>query len=153
MHRPPDAVPPSQSTGSSALRIGGGSGGGIGGATAEGAMAGATGMLAAASAAQRPPSRCMLIGQVHWPDRLRVPSVQGGAEEIGASAGRGGGACDGFATQVPFLNSCQGKHWLGSDCAIAGNELKKPSQLKMTAAAEKRVMLQTPVPSQTGGKY
>jgi hypothetical protein len=94
----------------------------------------------------------MSIGQVHWPDRLRVPSVQGGAEEIGASAGRGGGACDGFATQVPCLNSCQGKHWLGSDCAVAGNELKKTSQLEMTTAAEKRVMLQTPVPSQTGGK-
>jgi hypothetical protein len=94
----------------------------------------------------------MLIGQVHWPDRLRVPSVQGGAEEIGVSAGRGGGACDGLATHVPFLNSCQGKHWLESDCAIAGNELKKASQLKMTAAAEKRVMLQTPVPFQTGGK-
>src|SRR5262249_49258841 len=53
----------------------------------------------------------------------------------------GGGACDGFATQMPFLNSCQGKHWLGSDCAIAGNELKNARQLKMTAAAEKRVML------------
>jgi hypothetical protein len=39
------------------------------------------------------------------------------------------------------LNSCQGKHWPGSDCAIAGNELKKANQLKMTAAAEKRVML------------
>jgi hypothetical protein len=85
-----------------------------------------------------------LIGQAHWPDRLRVPPAQGGAEEIGASAGRGGGACDGFATQVPFLNSCQGKHWLESDCAIAGNELKKASQPKMTAAAEKRVMLKPP---------
>src|ERR1700761_5790048 len=124
----------------------------IGGAAAEGAMAGAAGMLTAASAVQRPPSRWVLIGQVHWPDRLRVPSAQGGAEEVAESAGSGGGGCDGFATQAPFLNSCHGKHWLGSDCAIAGNELKKPSQPKMTAAAEKRVMLQTPVPFQTGGK-
>src|SRR5581483_397785 len=113
----------------------------MGGAIAAGAMAGA-GVLIDASAVQRPRSRCMLIGQVHWPDRLRVPSVQGGAEEIGASAGSGGGACEGFATQVPFLNSCQGKHWLGADCAIAGNEQKKASQLKTTAAAEKRVMLE-----------
>jgi hypothetical protein len=83
----------------------------------------------------------MSMGQVHWPERLRVPSTQGGAEEIGVSAGSGGGACEGLATQEPFLNSCQGKHWLESDCAFAGNELKKTSQLKMTAAAEKRVML------------
>src|ERR1700759_2371591 len=105
-----------------------------------------------ASAVQRPPSMCELSGQVHWPDRLRVPSMQGGTEEAGASGGRGGGSCDGFWTQMPFLNSCQGKHWLGSDWAIAGNELKKTSQPKMTAAAEKRVMLQTPVPFRTGGK-
>jgi hypothetical protein len=128
--------------GSSALRVGGGSGGGRGGATAAGAIAGAAGMLTDASAVQRPLSRCMLIGQVHWPERLRVPSTHGGAEEVGPGGGRGGGACEGFATQVPFLNSCQGKHWLGSDCASAGNELKKASQLKMTAAAEKRVMLE-----------
>jgi hypothetical protein len=83
----------------------------------------------------------MLIGQVHWPDRLRAPSTQGGTAAAGAVGGSGGGGCDGFATQVPFLNSCQGKHWLGSDCAIAGNELKKANQLKITAAAEKRVML------------
>jgi len=128
--------------GSSAFRAGGGSGGGRGGATAAGAIAGAAGVLTDASAVQRPLSRCMLIGQVHWPERLRVPSTHGGAEEVGPGGGRGGGACEGFATQVPFLNSCQGKHWLGSDCALAGNELKKASQLEMTAAAEKRVMLE-----------
>ena len=96
----------------------------MGGATAAGAMPGAAGVLTDASAVQRPASRCMLIGQVHWPDRLRVPSVQGGTAEVGATGGSGGGACEGFATHMPFLNSCQGKHWLGSDCAIAGYELK-----------------------------
>src|ERR1700742_165790 len=98
--------------GSSGLRVACcGSGGGMGGATAAGPMAGAAGELIDASAVQRPPSRCMLIGQVHWPDRLRVPSVQGGAAEVGAVGGRGGGACEGLATHEPFLNSCQGKHW------------------------------------------
>jgi hypothetical protein len=95
----------------------------------------------------------MLIGQLHWPDRLRDESTHGGAAETGGEdGGRGGGACEGFATQLPFLNSCQGKHWLGSDCAVAGDERKKANQLKMTAAAEKRVMREPRCPSQTGGK-
>jgi hypothetical protein len=84
---------------------------------------------------------CVLIGQVHWGDRLRAPSKQESGRAA-AGGGSGGGACDGLAMHAPFLNSCQGKHWLGSDCAIAGSELKKANQPKMTAAAEKRVMLE-----------
>ena len=131
------------------MRVVGGRGGGTGGLTATGATGIAGGLTA--SATQRPPSICVLVGQLHWGDRLRLPSEQGSGSAA-AGGGSGGGACEGFATQVPFLNSCQGKHWLGSDCAIAGNELKQASQPKMTAAAEKRVMLEPRVPSQTGAK-
>ena len=67
----------------------------------------------------------------------------------GGIAGKGGGACEGFATQMPFVNSCQGKHWPGSDWAIAGKE--KANQLKITAAAERRVILK-PRAKRTSGK-
>jgi len=87
----------------------------------------------------------MLMGQTHWPDRLRVPPSQ---EPIAAGAGAGdgsgigGGACDGFATQRPFRYSCQGKHWeSSSDCAAAGKELKKVRPIKIAAVAEMRVIV------------
>jgi hypothetical protein len=121
----------------------------MGGLTATGAAGIAGGLTA--SAVHRPPSMCVLMGHVHWGDRLRLPSKQGSGRAA-AGGGRGGGACDGLAMQLPFLNSCQGKHWPGSDWAIAGNELKKANQLKMTAAAEKRVMLEPRCLFQTGGK-
>jgi hypothetical protein len=140
--RPSDAVPPSQRMDSSALRVGdgsaGGKGGGTGGATATGDAGIAGGPTA--SAVQRPPSMCVSMGHVHWGDRLRLPSKQ----ESGRSAeggGKGGGACDGLATQRPPVNSCQGKHWPESDCATAGNDPKKANELRITAVAEKRVML------------
>jgi hypothetical protein len=85
----------------------------------------------------------------------------GGTETAGGVETTGGGSAD-FATQVPSLNSCQGKHFPSSgtqtpsfstsperqvgtsawfDCAIAAFGLKTNQQIKITAAAEKRVMI------------
>jgi hypothetical protein len=132
-HWPLLTLPPSQ-TMLSTLVVGaglaaGGRGGGIG----------------AASATQCPlVSRWVLTGHVHWPERLRVPPSQGPiAAGAGDGSGIGGGACDGLATQRPFLYSCQGKHWESwSDCAARGSALKNARPIKIAAVAEMRAMLE-----------
>ena len=52
----------------------------------------------------------------------------------------GVGADAPFGTQRPSLISCQGKHSL-SVCALAGTEIKKSEQIKIAAAAKKRVII------------
>jgi hypothetical protein len=116
-------------------------------------------------------SRWVLAGHTHCPEASLLPPVHGvetaggvamagGAETAGGTETTGGRAD--FATQVPSLNSCQGKHFPSSgtqtpsfstsperqvgtsawsDCAIAASGLKTNQQIKMTAAAEKRVII------------
>ncbi|HXN67328.1 MAG TPA: hypothetical protein VN926_06685 [Bradyrhizobium sp.] len=116
-------------------------------------------------------SEWVLAGHTHCPEASVLPPahcveaaggavVLDGAETAGGTETTGGRAD--FATQAPSLNSCQGKHFPSSgthtpsfstsperqvgtsacsDCAIAAFGLKTNQQIKMTAAAEKRVMI------------
>ena len=97
--------------------------------------------------------RCVLAGHAHSPVALLVPPMH----FVGATC-----AGIGFATQLPSLNSCRGKHFPStgthsrffstspaghagtapcSDCANAGTAMKRNQQIAIMAAAEKRVII------------
>jgi hypothetical protein len=94
-------------------------------------------------------SRWALAGHTHCPDASLLPPVQGIAR-TGAGVGSDDVDSDGadFATQLPALNSCQGKHVpsagsrLCSDCAIAGAAMTRSQQIEIASAVERRVMIE-----------
>jgi hypothetical protein len=132
---PLTTVPPSQSTGSSGLRVmvseggdalnvGAGTYGGAGGAA--GATAAGDGGAAGATAAG--------------------DGGAAGADSAAGCSGKGGGLVgDSLVTHLPFLKSCQGKQPLsearflcGPECAGQTTEKLKPT--KIAAVAKMRVM-------------
>jgi hypothetical protein len=83
---------------------------------------------------------------MHCPDASLLPPVQGIAR-TGVGSGVGTGGVD-LATQLPALNSCQGKHVPSagsrpcSDCAIAGTATTTSQPIEIASVAERRVMIE-----------